>query len=114
MNEGVVTNHISISKLQEYIKAQDHNPKLKQGYFMKLAEEVGELSRAMQKNPPPATESTFKGTVEEEICDVIYYALAIANCYDIDVEKWIYIKEKLNDEKYSRAHADALLSTETP
>ncbi|MCL1820746.1 MAG: hypothetical protein FWG36_08840 [Oscillospiraceae bacterium] len=105
-------SRITISQLQKYIKAQDHNPELKQGYFMKLAEEVGELSRAMRKNATPATESEFKGTIEEEIYDVIYYALAIANCYDIDVDKWIYVKEKLNDEKYGRNHADSLLSAD--
>ena len=106
-------NKISISQLQKYIKEQDYNPELKQGYFLKLAEEVGELSRAIRKNATPATESTLKGTIEEEICDVIYYALAIANCYDIDVCKWIYIKEKINDEKYNRNnHADSLLCVE--
>jgi len=105
-------SQITISQLQRYIKEQDYSPELKQGYFLKLAEEVGELSRAMRKNNTPATESEFKGTIEEEIYDVIYYALAIANCYDIDVEKWIYIKEKLNDEKYNRDHADSLLHIE--
>ena len=99
---------ITISRLQEYIKEQDYNPELKEGYFLKLAEEVGELSRAMRKGATPATESNLKGTIEEEIYDVIYYTLAIANCYDIEVEKWIYIKEKLNDEKYERTHADSL------
>ena len=101
-------NNISISKLQKYIKEQDYSPTSKEAYFLKLAEEVGELSRAMRKNATPATESEFKGTIEEELYDVIYYALAIANCYDIEVENWIYIKEKLNDEKYKRNHADSL------
>jgi NTP pyrophosphatase (non-canonical NTP hydrolase) len=105
-------SQITISRLQKYIKEQDYNLEAKQGYFLKLAEEVGELSRAMRKNNTPATESTIKGTVEEEVWDVIYYALAIANCYDIDVEKWIYMKEKLNDKKYQRNHADSLLRTE--
>ncbi len=103
---------LSISRLQAYIREQDHNPELRQLYFLKLAEEAGELSRAMRKNATPATETTLKGTIEEEIYDVIYYALAIANCYDVDVEKWAYIKEKLNDEKYHRNHADSLLPTE--
>ena len=31
----------------------------------------------------------IKGTIDEELWDVIYYALAIANCYDIDMEKQI-------------------------
>ena len=100
---------ITISKLQAHIKAHDYKPELKQAYFMKLAEEVGELSRAMLKNAT-MTGDNIKGTVEEEICDVIYYALAIANCYDIDVEKCVYLKEKLNDERYSRKLADKLLS----
>lgn len=104
-------SNISISRLQEYIKEQDYKPELKQAYFMKLAEEVGELSRAMRKNAMPATETSLKGTIEEEIYDVIYYALALANCYDIDVEKWAYIKEKLNDEKYHKNHAEALRYT---
>ena len=103
---------IAISQLQEFIKAKDYQPALKHEYFLKLAEEVGELSRAMRKNATPATEENFKGTIEEEIYDVIYYALAIANCYDIDVEKCIYIKEKLNDKKYARNYADSLLKGE--
>jgi len=100
---------ISISKLQEYIKRKDHKPDLKHEYFLKLAEEVGELSQAIRKNATPATESSFIGTVEEEIYDVLYYTLAIANCYSIDVEKWVYIKEKFNDKKYGRNLADSLL-----
>ena len=99
---------ITIARLQEYIKEQDYKPELKQGYFLKLAEEVGELSRAMRTNASPATVEIFKGSIEEEIYDVIYYALAIANCYDIDVTKWIFVKEQINDEKYKRNHADTL------
>jgi len=102
-------SHITISKLQKFIKQKDHQPDLKHEYFLKLAEEVGELAQAIRKNATPATDSAFKGTIEEEIYDVIYYALSIANCYDIDVEKWVYIKEKLNDVKYNRNLADSLL-----
>jgi hypothetical protein len=32
---------------------------------------------------------------------VIYYAVALANCYDINLEKVIPLKEKINNEKYS-------------
>ena len=103
-------NKLTISKLQAYIKEHDYKPELKKEYFLKLAEEVGELSRAMRKNITPASEANIKGTIEEELYDIIYYVLAIANCYDIDIEKWIYIKEKINDEKYSRNCADSLLT----
>ena len=67
---------------------------------MKLAEETGELSRAIRKNLRPTAETQIKETIEEELWDVIYYALAIANCYDIDLESVIPAKEKINNEKY--------------
>ena len=44
--------------------------------------------------------SEIVGTIDEELYDVIYYALAIANLYDVDLEKVIPAKEALNDEKY--------------
>ena len=31
----------------------------------------------------------------------MYYALAIANCYDIDLERTIKIKEEINNKKYN-------------
>lgn len=92
---------ITIKYLQEYIKSKDNNPDIVKDYFLKLSEEVGELSMAIRKNVAPATEAEIKGTKEEEIWDVIYYALAIANCYDIDLEKWIPVKENLNNKKYN-------------
>jgi len=92
---------ITIGYLQEYIRTNDYRPDLKEKYFMKLAEEVGELSRAMRKNQRPTSEGDIKETIDEEIWDVIYYAIALANCYDIDLEKVIPLKEKINNEKYS-------------
>ena len=35
--------------LLSYIKQKDYNPKSLKDYFLKLSEEVGELSRAMRK-----------------------------------------------------------------
>ena len=92
---------ITIGYLQEYIRANDYRPELKEKYFMKLAEEVGELSRAMRKDLRPTSEDDIKGTIDEELWDVIFYAIALANCYDINLEKVIPLKEKINNEKYS-------------
>ncbi|MDL2225813.1 hypothetical protein LJC20_06440 [Eubacteriales bacterium OttesenSCG-928-M02] len=100
--------HTTIAALQQYIKEKDYHPEQIKDYFLKLSEEVGELAEAIRKNTAPVHESTFKGSVEEEIYDVIYYALAIANCYDIDVEKWIPVKERMNDLKYGTQNADKL------
>ena len=91
---------ISIAYLQKYIKAKDFQPDKKEQYFMKLAEEVGEVSRAMRKNLRPQAKEQVKDTLDEELYDVIYYALALANCYDIDLEQVIPLKEKLANEKY--------------
>ena len=90
---------ITIKYLQEYIKAKDFNPDLKEHYFLKLSEEIGELARAMRKDLR-MTDSQVKGTIEEEMWDVIYYILALANIYDINLEEIIPLKEKLNNEKY--------------
>ena len=91
----------TIKYLQEYIKAKDNHPELVKDYFLKLTEEMGELSEAIRKNKIRIENSSVKNTIEEEIWDVIYYAIAIANCYDIDLEKAIKDKEKINAEKYN-------------
>lgn len=101
--------NITISELQQYIKTKDYQPNLKKDYFLKLSEEVGELAQAIRKNSTPADQHSFKGSVEEELCDVIYYTLALANVYNIDLEAWIPVKEQLNDEKYGTEHSKKLL-----
>ena len=95
-----MTNGISISKLQNYIRSKDYNPDLKQGYFLKLIEEVGELSEAIRKDIR-LKNNDIKGTVEEELYDVLYYALALANVYDINLEECIQLKESINKDKYN-------------
>ena len=97
MDSGIIT----IKYLQEYIKSKDFNPKQVKDYFLKLSEETGELARAIRKDLRPTEDFQVKETVEEELWDVIYYALAIANCYNIDLEKVIPQKEKLNNNKYN-------------
>jgi hypothetical protein len=39
-----VHQELTLAKLQDYIKQFDHNPEKRNAYFMKLVEEVGELS----------------------------------------------------------------------
>ncbi|MDR0913912.1 MAG: hypothetical protein LBM65_01920 [Oscillospiraceae bacterium] len=92
--------NFDINALQTYIKAKDFHPEIVDKYFLKLVEEVGELARAMRKNLRPTEPSLIKETIEEELWDVIYYALAIANVYDIDLEDVIVKKEAINNEKY--------------
>lgn len=90
----------TIKYLQNYIKQKDFHPELLKDYFLKLSEEVGELSRAMRKNLKAQNSEDIKGTIDEELWDVIYYSIAIANLYNIDLEEVIKTKEKMNQIKY--------------
>lgn len=92
---------ITIRYLQDYIRSKDYHPDLAREYYMCLAEETGELARAMRKNLRPREPGQIKGTIEEELWDVIYYALAIANLYGIDLEEIIPRKEAINNAKHN-------------
>lgn len=69
----------TVKYLQSYIKQKDYHPGSEKDYFLKLSEEVGELSRAMRKGLKAPNSTDIKGTIDEEVWDVIYYAIAIAN-----------------------------------
>ena len=90
----------TIKYLQTYIKENDYHPELLKDYFLKLSEEVGELSRAMRKGSKAQNSTDILGTVDEELWDVIYYALAIANIYDIDIEQVAKVKSEMNESRY--------------
>ncbi len=90
----------TIKYLQSYIKKKDFHPELLKDYFLKLTEEVGELSRAMRKGLKADNSTDISGTVDEELFDVIYYALAIANIYDVDIEQVAKVKSHMTESKY--------------
>lgn len=89
----------TVKYLQNYIKQKDYHPELLKDYFLKLTEEVGELSRAIRKNLK-SENGEIKSTIDEEVWDIIYYAIAIANIYDIDIEQVIKTKAELSQQKY--------------
>ena len=41
---------MKITDLQNFIKERDYKPELKEKYFMKLVEEVGELAEVIRKD----------------------------------------------------------------
>lgn len=96
---------ITLKELQKAIKKIDGltigDSKMSDKYFMKFIEEVGELSECIRKDKR-MVDNDIKGTVEEELYDVLYYIICLANIYDIDIQKSIYLKEKLNSKKYNR------------
>lgn len=93
---------ITIKNLQECILKIDNTPNAIDKYFQKLVEEVGELSRAMRKDIRLENSDGIKGTIEEELYDVLYYVICLSNMYNIDLEKCAILKEELNKEKYNR------------
>ena len=93
---------ITIKNLQECILKIDNTPNAIDNYFQKLVEEIGELSRAMRKDIRLENSDGIKGTVEEELYDVLYYIICLSNMYNIDLEKCAILKEELNKEKYNR------------
>jgi len=92
---------ITIKHMQQYIKAKDFKPEQKHNYILKFMEESGELAKAILHNYPRAEGENIKNTLDEEFCDVLFYLLAIANLYDVDIEKWIPVKERETDRRYN-------------
>jgi len=91
---------ITIKHLQNYIKIKDYKPEKKFNYVLKFMEECGELAKAIHLNYPHAQNDNIKNTIEEEFCDVLFFLCAIANLYDVDIEKWFPLKEQETDKRY--------------
>lgn len=72
-------------------------------YYLKLVEEVGELAEVIRKDARlEKNEGRIKGTIEEELCDVLYYVAALANVYDIDLESCFEQKDAINKVKWNK------------
>ena len=99
---GLPSQDITIRELQEYIKNKDYKPGLELGYFLKLVEEIGELAEVIRKDKRLGNDSDIKGTIEEELYDVLYYVLALANLYNVDLERSCLLKEEINKKRTDR------------
>ena len=69
---------LTIRKMQKYLKEKYRLTKPleknnTQRYFFRLIEEVGELSEVIRKNKR-MEDNFIKGTIEEELSDVLYYS----------------------------------------
>lgn len=94
---------LTLSYLQQYIKQFDYRPDKKTDYFLKLTEEVGELAEMIRKDSRCSATGNIKGTIEGELNDVLYYyVIALANVYEIDLEKSFLLKDEWNKKKWNR------------
>jgi NTP pyrophosphatase (non-canonical NTP hydrolase) len=65
-----------------------------------LAEEVGELCKAVRKAESLRTDANSKiGSLSEELADILIVTTAIANHYDIDLEQAFRDKEAVNHKR---------------
>ena len=88
---------ITLAELQAFIKELDYKPKQKHRYVLKLMEEVGELADVIRRGQRYTKKSdSIKGTIEEELYDVLYYLAAIANVYEIELDDCVIAKETYN------------------
>lgn len=95
---------LTIKKIQKYLREKYKLIKPEeigntQRYFLKLIEEVGELAEVI-RNDRRMKDRNIKGTIEEELSDVLYYVLMIGNTYNIDLEECFRLKEELNSIRY--------------
>ena len=69
--------------------------------LLMLGEEVGELFKAIGKhgNLNKVDSNSKVGSVEEELADVLIFICAIANRFDIDLEKAFRDKEAINNKR---------------
>ena len=91
----------SLEKIQDNRSEAEKKEKSRR-LVLKLIEEFGELAENIRKNLRYNGEN-IKGTIEEELFDIFYYIIAIANDYNIDLEEIFHIKDKINKEKYDRS-----------
>ena len=96
--------HIEKGSLKdtEDIRSEEEKKENFRRLVLKLIEEFGELAENIRKNLRYNGEN-IKGTIEEELFDIFYYIIAIANDYNIDLEEIFHIKDKINKEKYERS-----------
>ena len=91
----------SLKKIQDN-RSEAERKENSRRLVLKLIEEFGELAENIRKNLRYNGEN-IKGTIEEELFDIFYYIIAIANDYNIDLEEIFHIKDKINKEKYERS-----------
>ena len=98
--------HTTLKYLQDFIWHKDYgytetmNEQTLFRLMLKLTEEVGELSRAIHRGARYNDPDDIKGTIDEELYDILYYTLCLAGLYGIDMEKTIERKEALNAARY--------------
>ena len=98
-------NNPTLKDIQQYVKQLE----LERGFdkttsniqsALHLGEEIGELYKAIRKTEKMRVDSNSNFTsIEEELADILIYVSAIANRYNVDLEKAFRDKEEINKKR---------------
>lgn len=98
-------NAPTLQDYQQYVRAMILERGFKdetiQDLLMLLMEECGELARACRKYTNIKSDSNRQQqeNLEHELADILMYVFAIANKYQIDLEKSFRDKEEINKKR---------------
>ncbi|WP_344952852.1 MazG nucleotide pyrophosphohydrolase domain-containing protein [Sphaerisporangium flaviroseum] len=93
-----------MDEIQRYVadmeKARGFSDSTMLEQTLKLAEETGEVCKAVRKHTALSIDPTSAtGTLSEELADVLIYLAAIANRAGIDLADALRAKERVNETR---------------
>ncbi|WP_079478957.1 MazG nucleotide pyrophosphohydrolase domain-containing protein [Halobacillus salinus] len=92
-------NQLSFQDLQRYLELKYKEEATSSALFMKLVEEVGEVAEVLNQ-VEGRKEDSGEASLEQELVDVIHYAVAIASINDINLTEAVINKDKQAAIKY--------------
>lgn len=93
---------LTFYELQNYLALKYKEGRTSTALFMKLVEEIGEVAEALNKLEG-RKKNTGNTSLENELVDVIHYAVAIAGVNNIDLTRAIINKDKEAAIKYNQS-----------
>ena len=93
---------LTFHELQNYLALKYKEGSNSTALFMKLVEEIGEVAEVLNKLEG-RKKNTGNTSLENELVDVIHYAVAIASKNNIDLTKAIIDKDKQAAIKYNQS-----------
>jgi NTP pyrophosphatase (non-canonical NTP hydrolase) len=93
---------LTFNELQSYLSLKYREGRTSSGLFMKLVEEIGEVAEVLNLLEGRKAD-TGNSSLENELVDVIHYAVAIASLNNIDLTKAIINKDKQAAIKYNQS-----------
>ncbi|QHT61231.1 nucleotide pyrophosphohydrolase [Paenibacillus lycopersici] len=93
---------LTFHELQGYLALKYKEGRTSSALFMKLVEEIGEVAEVLNQLEG-RKEHSGDASLEQELVDVIHYAVAIASINHIDLTEAIIKKDKQAAMKYNQS-----------